>query len=89
MVNLGSCSCICHRHPLGTVMHCVPCCGIGAPMIDPVIELGYDGAHNLTVEKSGSRWFFCRNGEKIRPIVKGMLEYTLIEKIQELQNVIV
>jgi hypothetical protein len=23
---VGPCDCICHKHPLGEVKHCIPCC---------------------------------------------------------------
>ena len=54
------------------------------------IDLGHDGAHQLSVEYSdpydlgNGAWWFCRDGKQMRRVDAGYLEGHLIDKILEL-----
>lgn len=54
------------------------------------IDLGHDGAHQLSVEYTdpwgfgNGVWWFCRDGKQIRHVDSGYLEERLINKILEL-----
>jgi hypothetical protein len=57
------------------------------------IDLGHDGAHQLTLEYSEpfnmeylGAWWFCRDGQQIRHIDSRYLEQRLIDKIVSLIN---